>query len=270
VVIRKGYVRVALGWVLLAGSFAAGSAAMAPVVEGAPAHPLAPWAGPNEGFGTQTSLNWAGYAVTGGTFSKAVGSWTQPHATCPSPSATQRAAFWIGIDGFAKTDPTVQQVGTDSDCVKGTPTYYAWFQMFPKAATFLPTSKYPVAPGEAISAQVSGSGKNFTLVIMAVSGGVTKWRFSTNQTASKVPKDSSAELITEAPCIGSPCQIVPLSNFGTINFSGASANGRVLSTASGFKVTKLTMTTKGGATIKARTSSLSPGGTSFSVTWAHT
>ena len=82
------------------------------------------------------SLDWAGYAVTGAVVTTVSGSWVQPAATCPGTKATE-SAFWVGIDGFAATDPTVQQIGTDSDCIKGSkkkpggPSYYAWYEMYP-------------------------------------------------------------------------------------------------------------------------------------------
>ena len=64
------------------------------------------------------------------------GSWTQPAATCTGTKASQ-SAFWVGIDGYASSDPTVQQIGTDADCTKGTTkvpsvaVYYAWYELFP-------------------------------------------------------------------------------------------------------------------------------------------
>jgi hypothetical protein len=245
------------------------TAPQAAPVASPPVHSASFRAGPNDGYGAQSSLNWAGYGVSGGVFTKAAGSWTQPKATCPTKVTTsQGSAFWVGLDGLAAKDPTVEQVGTDSDCVKGAgASYYAWFQMYPKAAFFLPTSKYPVVPGETIDAQVSVAAKVFTLTISAASGGVAKWHFSTSQAESSALQ-SSAELITEAPCVGSPCKIVPLTDFGTVNFTGASFNGKAISSA-GFTVTKLTMTTSGSKTVKARPSSLASGGTGFSVTWLH-
>ena len=110
--------------------------------------------------GVQTSQDWAGYAVTGTTFSNVAGSWTQPTATCPK-NQVQQAAFWVGIDGYSASDPTVQQIGTDSDCTKGKgkkgggPNYYAWYQLYPQSVVVLPTSSYPVTKGDAISASVS-------------------------------------------------------------------------------------------------------------------
>ena len=77
------------------------------------------------GTTTQDSVNWAGYAVTGPTVSNVAGSWVQPTATCPKRQ-NQQAAFWVGIDGYSATDPTVEQIGTDSDCTKGTKKTSRW------------------------------------------------------------------------------------------------------------------------------------------------
>ena len=91
------------------------------------------------GTATQTSVNWAGYAVTGPSVSNVAGNWAQPTATCPK-NQNQQAAFWVGIDGYSATDPTVEQIGTDSDCTKATkrkpggPNYYAWYQLYPQPA----------------------------------------------------------------------------------------------------------------------------------------
>jgi hypothetical protein len=139
--------------------------------------------------------------------------------------------------------------------------------MYPTAAVVLSTSKYQVSSGETFTAQVSGSGKNFVLTISASVIGVTVWHYSVSQTLSTAPKANSAEWIAEAPCSGSPCTIAPLANFGTVDFSGIGSTGRA--SAKGFTDTEITMATKNSATIKARPSSLSSGGTAFSVTWAH-
>ena len=256
------WLAVAASVLVAAGPVAAGATTGPPALN-SPSNPPAPQvAEPNQGYTNQLSHNWAGYAVTGGLFTKATGSWVQPRAACPT-GATQLAAFWVGIDGLSSTDHTVEQIGTDSDCKGGTGTYYAWFQMYPRTAVFLPTTKYPVMPGQVIHAQVSASGKAFTLTIHATS---PSWTFATTQTTSTLPKESSAELITESPCIGSPC-VRSLADFSTINFSGAAADGRVL-TATGFTDHKITMVNSSGI-IKAKPSALSSGGTAFSVTWEH-
>ncbi len=265
---RSKRVRMAAGSLLMVGVIATGICVVGAGAEASPPQSAVHWAGPNDVYGTASSLNWAGYAVTGAVFTKVAGSWTQPQAHCTKTGA-QLAAFWVGIDGFSSTDPTVEQVGTDSDCKKGAASYYAWYQMYPKAAVVLPKAKYPVVAGETIAAHVSGAAKTFTLEISATSsGGALKWHFSTALKVTKVPLESSAEWITEAPCTGaSTCTVDPLSNFGVVKFSGASANGRPIS-APAFNATQLTMT-NGASIVKAHPSNLAAAGTAFTVTWLH-
>jgi hypothetical protein len=174
----------------------------------------------------------------------------------------------VGIDGYSSSDPTVQQIGTDSDCTKGKgktgggPHYYAWYQLYPESDVVLSSSTYPVTPGDAITASVQAFG---SVYILSISDG-SKWHFSTNQTAETQPQNSSAEWIAEAPCTGSNCKILPLADFGSIGFTSASANHQAIS-YSGFKDNQIDMTSKNGKKTKAQTSALSGGGSAFSVTW---
>ena len=156
-------------------------------------HPVEP-VSPRHVFGRtglENSLNWAGYAVTGTPISVVSGSWVVPAATCPK-NATQLDSTWVGVDGFASSDPTVEQIGTDSDCSKtkrahqGSPTYYAWYEMYPAGAVLLPQANFPVAPGELISGSVTVTGSSYTLVI---TNGV--WRATlANQTSTGHPQNA--------------------------------------------------------------------------------
>jgi hypothetical protein len=217
------------------------------------------------------SLNWSGYIDTGTTFTSVAGSWTQPTADCPA-SKVQQAAFWVGFDGYDSTDTSVEQVGTDSDCAKKVktvpagPRYYAWYQMYPDSVVVLPTATYPVSAGDAISASVHGSGADYTV---AISDG-TRWSFSLAVTAPAVASDASAEWIAEAPLTcttAGKCKPEPLADFGSVTFTGASANGEPINGA-GLTSESVTMTknTK-GTIIEAQPSVLALGGTGFSVTW---
>jgi hypothetical protein len=267
---RHNGMRAAAACLLLAGVIATGIGVAAPGVASAPVQIASQWAGPNVGHGTESSLSWAGYGVSGGTFTKVAGSWVQPRVTCPT-KPPEDAAFWVGIDGLAKSDTTVEQIGTDSDCLaKSDPSYYAWYEMYPKKAVDLSPSKYPVVAGETIAAQVSATAKTFTLTISATSGDVVKWRDTIKPAVKTVPKESSAEWIVEAPCVGSGCtKVVPLSDFGSVNFSGLSVVGRATNPKAGFTDTEITMTTPNSASVKAYPSTLSSGGTAFGVTWVH-
>jgi Peptidase A4 family len=219
----------------------------------------------------QTSVNWAGYVDTGTTFSKVSGNWVQPTASCPE-SQVQQAAFWVGIGGYVKSDPDIEQVGTDSDCLKGKgkkaggPSYYAWYQMYPQSFVELSKATYPVAPGQTIESSVTFSGSDkYTLAISDVG----HWTFSTVQSQASQPADQSAEWITEAPssCNKSgKCKTLPLADFGSIDYSSASTNGESIS-GSGLTDTQIKMTNKNGKVVKAEPSSLGGGGSSFSVTW---
>ncbi len=212
------------------------------------------------------SLNWAGYAVTGspGSVTDVKGSWIVPSVTCPGGS--QYAAFWVGIDGYS--DSTVEQTGTDSDCSSGSPTYYAWFEFYPKPMFRINT--ITVHPGDNVLAEVKYAGGNkFTIII---NDATTGQKFSTS--ASINARRSSAEWITEAPWSGG---ILPLADFGTANYgldytAIGSTNYATVGGISdpigsfGQNVQQITMVTSSGA-LKAQPSSLSTDGTSFNMTW---
>ena len=112
------------------------------------------------------STNWSGYAVTGSGFTNAKGSWTVPSVNCSATPNTY-SSFWVGIDGW--TSSTVEQTGTDSDCSGTTPSYYAWYEFYPKGSYLI--SSVPVAPGNKMSAEVVYSGNEFTATITNVTTG---------------------------------------------------------------------------------------------------
>jgi hypothetical protein len=60
------------------------------------------------------SENWSGYAVTGASFTQAMGSWVVPTANCSKSPASRSSnvysSFWVGLDGY--TSSTVEQIPT--------------------------------------------------------------------------------------------------------------------------------------------------------------
>lgn len=206
--------------------------------------------------GTKTeTLNWAGYAASGssGQFTKVSANWTQTALKCGS--TTSWAVFWVGLDGYNSS--TVEQTGTGGVCQGGSPTYFAWYEVYPKQPII--TINKPVKPGDAFAASATAVTKtSFKLVI---SDSTQKWTFTTTQTISGAAL-SSAEVIAEAPSNSSG--ILPLANFGTIHFRLSMVNGKSIGS---FSPTEIVMVTSGG-TVKAQPSALS-GGTAFSVTWKH-
>src|SRR5437763_595403 len=175
-------------------------------------------AAPGELFNS-TSSNWSGYAATGGGFTSVSASWTQPVATCGIGQTA--ASFWVGIDGDGSK--TVEQIGTYANCTSANvPQYYAWFEMYPNPAY---KTSYPVVPGDTMSASVSVDRVGrFTL---SITDATQHWTASTTQRSTSA-QFASAEVIAEDPSNSSG--MVPLTNFGSVTFTGAKANGVVLDT----------------------------------------
>jgi hypothetical protein len=214
------------------------------------------------------STNWSGYAVTGSSFTSAKGSWIVPSVNCSVTPSTY-SSFWVGIDGW--TSNTVEQTGTDSDCSGSSPSYYAWYEFYPKGSYLI--SSVPVSPGNKISADVVYNGSEFTVTITNETTGAT---FSKSAKVSRAAR-SSAEWIAEAPCCGGGGSILPLSDFGTVDFgqdytSVTSTNYATDSTITGpisdfgAGVNESIMVSSKGAT-EASPSALSTDGSSFTVTW---
>ncbi len=177
-------------------------------------------AGQNAGGGRRystvvTSSNWSGYAATSSTtqFTSVSSSWVQPTGNCTS--GDQYAAFWVGLDGYSSS--TVEQTGSEVDCAGRTPHYYGWYEMYPGASS---DYSNPVSPGDHFTASVTYTGSNqFALVLSDTTKGWTQTQTQTLAGAAR----SSAEVIAEAPCCTARGGILPLTNFGTVNFTGATA-----------------------------------------------
>jgi hypothetical protein len=225
---------------------------------------------PHASHDVVTSSNWAGYAVQASSaFTKVTGSWTEPTVNCARVRGGEYSSFWAGIDGYASN--SVEQLGTDADCDGTTPSYYAWYEMYPANSVNLSTTSYPVRPGDTLTATVAISGDTYTL---SESDAREGWSFSTTISQSGLA-DSSAEMIAESPeiCSGSRCSLAKLPDFGTVDFTGSQA--ATTSTAlSPFSV----FTSDGGpheivsetssGIVRMQPSQLS-GGENFSVTWEH-
>jgi hypothetical protein len=223
------------------------------------------------------SLNWSGYAVykdTGATFMqfKAVsGSWTQPEATCGRRMTL--AAFFVGIDGYSLADPsstTVEQIGTDVDCFQGNAIHYGWYEMYPAPPVYLDTGDYPVAPGDVMTAEVQwNSGSNFTLTLDNDCG-CGAWPFEVTLNAPVTPQRTTAEWIAEMPATGG--HFWPLTDFGSVAFSGASATNDANHTddidTSTWDHDRIDLVKRGrpfNPTVIACTGPLTSGGSSFTV-----
>jgi hypothetical protein len=199
-----------------------------------------------------SSTNWSGYAANGGSYTSVSASWVQPAATCTS--ATRYSSFWVGLDGFSSS--SVEQDGTDTDCVNGQPQYYGWYETYPNPSFSFGST---VKPGDTMSSSVVYQGSNqYKLTLSDVTRG---WSATTTQTVSGAAR-SSAEVIIEAPCCTRSGGILPLANFGTVHMSNSLVNG---SPIGNFSPVQIYMTDSAGQT-RDTVSSLS-GGENFSATW---
>ena len=199
------------------------------------------------------STNWSGYAATTGTYTSVSATWVQPAGICSR--GDQYAAFWVGLDGYSSS--TVEQTGSEVDCIGRTAQYYAWYEMYPG-----PSENYSntVKAGDTFNASVTYNNNNtYTLSIADVTQG---WKQSTTQTLAGASR-SSAEAIVEAPCCTFFGGILPLTDFGSMSFSQSDANGSAIGNAGG--VTQIVMVDNRGLD-KDSITSLS-GGTSFGATW---
>jgi hypothetical protein len=171
-----------------------------------------------------TSANWSGYVVGGSSGSSATqyksvsGSWVQPTAKCTSDSSY--SAFWVGLGGAGQTQ-ALEQDGTEANCsAAGAASYYAWYELVPKAPVRV---DLPVSAGDHISSKVTVDGTSVSIWLSDETSGQT---FSKTLQMSN-PDVSSAEWIAEAPsqCDGSvsDCTPLPLTDFGTAQFTSSSA-----------------------------------------------
>ncbi len=218
----------------------------------------------------QLSDNWSGYLADvnslrrqRGTVSDVKGQWVVPTVTCSSAAraSDSYSAVWVGIDG--STDGTVEQVGTGQDCVKGQPTYYAWFEIFPRPSQNLST--FSVEAGDTVNAEVKFIGNGmFSLTLQDVTSGQN----FTIKRADAVARRQSAEWIVEAPASQSK-KVLPLANFSVVEIQQASVtiNGQTSAIGSGqWRHTALVMANITG-NVQAYPSPLDADGATFRVKW---
>lgn len=191
---------------------------------------------------------WGGYADTGGPFTSISGAWTVPSLDCAA-TPDSYVSPWIGIDGW--DSDTVEQIGFDQDCQGGAAGYYPWVEMYPADSIYFTET---VDAGDHITASVSVSGTSWTLTEKDTTQG---WSKTYHESGSD--DESSAEAIVEDLGDG----IQPVASFGSITFTGLTADGVSLASAGTVNSTDL----ERGSTLLTENSTLS-GGT-FEISWLH-
>jgi hypothetical protein len=202
--------------------------------------------------GAGQSSNWSGYAATGGTYTAVSGSWTVPQVTAASGSGAD--ATWVGIGGVRTHD--LIQAGTEATVTGGRVRYDAWVEMLPQSAQRV---ALVVNPGDSISVAITQQADTTWLIAFQNRTIGQDYQVTETYTSSR----SSAEWVEEAPSTGQ--RLVPLDDFGTVQFQAASAvkDGQQLAIAQAGG-TAITMIDRSGQ-ILATPSALGGDGASFSV-----
>jgi hypothetical protein len=190
--------------------------------------------------GDISSGNWAGWAIVPPpapkSFQTVHATWTVPMVKC-DPFEMAGAAEWVGIDGATPQAATVEQAGTETDCVLGQGTYHPWWELFgwpnrsdinDGAAVDL-SGNLHVRPGDSVSAEVvagqgsggpgvPGAGQYLFYLANLTEG----WSTSIIQPqavplTNPVPPNQSAEWIAEQPSCFWICQA--LAQYGQVTFT---------------------------------------------------
>jgi hypothetical protein len=158
------------------------------------------------------------------------------------------------LDGY--NSDSVEQTGTDTDCVNGSPQYYGWYEMYPSDSEYFGDT---VEPGDHINASVVYQGSNE--YVLSLADTTQNWSVSTTQTLANAPR-SSAEVIIEAPASASTGDVLPLANFGTLNVTGSTVDGASIGSTNPAEIIMVDSSGRDKDTI----SSLS-NNENFSATW---
>lgn len=159
-----------------------------------------------------TSHNWSGYAASGGTYTSVTGTWSVPQFNSDSPAGID--ASWVGIGGVRSRD--LIQAGTQ-ESVNGTGSthYEAWIEMLPHASRPVPLA---VHAGDSVTVSLTEQSPDEWLI--QFTNNTSGQTYQTTQQYSS--SHSSAEWVEEAPSAGRG-GVLPLDNFGSIQFSDGSA-----------------------------------------------
>jgi hypothetical protein len=228
---------------------------------------------------TDVSSNWAGYAVSGKSvrFRRVSGTWTVPTGTCAAGERSD-SVVWVGLGGLSTSSQALEQTGTQLTCSgSGQASYSAWYELVPAGSHTLHVT---IEPGDKIAASVTVNGKRVRISLRDLTRG-SGVAFTRRMSA---PDISSADWIVEAPSLCTTdgrCQVEQLSNFGTVQFTRASATSVRGHTGtindSRWSATKIELDRAGDrppfvgeSSAGALPSTLSASGSTFSVSYGQT
>ncbi len=214
----------------------------------------------------QADLNWAGYSVASNfsdpqpVVTGVWGSWVVPQVQISQNDTF--SAVWVGIGGIF--GHTLIQTGTEQDCVGGTVSYSAWYELLPSDSVTI--TSINVSPGDEINASITlmNSVENLWSIYLADLS--TGQSFSHNflYGSSRL----SAEWVVERPDVNN--DISEIANFGNVTMSDCMATMNGKAQALGyFPSTRIFMYDTTGTRL-ADVSAFGNNGSEFTVTYLTT
>lgn len=162
---------------------------------------------------TDISRNWSGYSATGGQFTAVTGTWIVARVDAQGAATPAASASWVGIGGVTSRD--LIQSGSEADVVgPGDVVYGTWIELLPAASTTVPLV---VVPGDSLTVTITQTQSGTWSI--SLTNNTTGKNYQT--TARYRSSYSSAEWVEEAGSTGR--RVVPLDNFGIVQFSNDSA-----------------------------------------------
>lgn len=176
-----------------------------------------------EGVNVQYSKNWAGVVrekpPASATYTAVSATFTVPEPSVAVGSGDMQAvSAWVGIDGDTYTK-AILQTGIDAYIQNGKKTFDAWYEWYPLSAENFDLA---LSAGDVIVAKVeTDSPSKGVAIIENKSSGQSVTKTLSAPSTSATLAGQNAEWIVEDFNTGS--SMVPLVNFGRIDFTGAQA-----------------------------------------------
>lgn len=172
------------------------------------------------------STNWAGGVLEGSGFKTVTGTFTIPKVTIPSGGSSRTlysASAWVGIDGYSCSS-AILQTGVDFSIQNGVVSYDSWYEWYPDYSYDFTGISF--SAGDSVTVTVTASSKTGGVAtIKNNSKGTSVSHTFTSQTAGSLCQTDAEWIVEDFTQISSNGQesLVPLVDFGTVTFTGASA-----------------------------------------------
>jgi hypothetical protein len=154
--------------------------------------------------GVDYDENWAGYDLSGSSFTAVSGSFNVPTLYAATKHTT--SAEWVGIDGAANDSLIQAGVAQKFDPLTGLVYDHAWWEILPAAEAVVPLR---ISTGDEISVAIAQTAR--TRWRISITNDTTGQRFVTDQTYAG--PSESAEWIVEAPTAGATGALETLGGF---------------------------------------------------------